>query len=173
VLTVALASASGWLKTIEVVMRARLARVSDQRAVTVLVELDGAVSGRLSGEAALAWWPRADILTAAGVAGRSEPRGAAWRTALVAGSRVHAARAWREEVAQVRSPLTEVLDAAFDGAEAGASESRAALASFALDDAVALFNEICDGNTGEDAHARATMMTAALADLDAAADGVT
>jgi energy-coupling factor transporter ATP-binding protein EcfA2 len=172
VLTVALANASLWPAAIETIMQARLADVSAERAVTVLVELNGAISGCLSGEAARAWWGRTDVLTAANVSGRLEPRGAAWRSALRAGWRVHAARAWREQVADVRSPLAALLDVAFDVAERRAAEARATLASFALEDAVTFVDEICDGETVDDARTRAALITAALADLDAAHESV-
>jgi hypothetical protein len=171
VVTISLTTARSWTNAVDAVMSARLRYVSGERSVTVLFELAGAVSGRLSGEAARAWWPRADVLAAAGVVGRAEPRGSAWRLAVRAAARMRASRAWRAQMADVTSPLDGLLETAFEGAEKEARAARAALLSMGLHDAVTAFDELCEAGRSEGVRERVTAITMAIADADASDRG--
>jgi hypothetical protein len=165
VVTISLTTARAWTSAVDAVMAARLRYVRGERSVTVLFELAGEVSGCLSGEAARAWWQRADVLAAAGVMGRAEPRGNAWRLAVRAAARVRASRAWRTQVADATSPLDGLLEAAFEGAEEDARAARTALLSMGSHDAVAAFDALCKTGTG--VHEQVTAIMVAMADADA------
>jgi hypothetical protein len=165
---VSLAAAEQWRDSRERVMAARRVSVDGERAVSVLFELRDAVSGCLSGEAALAWWPRFDVLAANGVAGRDEPRGLIWRLAVRVAARVRAAGTWRANVESIPSPISPLLGAAFENMDEQAATVRATLDSFGLAQAQALFDELCAVPPDDEHRAQVEAMTITLADLDAA-----
>lgn len=173
VITVQLESAAAWPAAIADVMDCRRTLIEAQRHVVVLASIRGAVSACLSGEAALAWWPRIAASATVGREARPEPRGLAWHRAVVVAAKLRVARRFLGalELSGRRTAMAELAVAAIDQIETEGAKARAALVVFGLTDAASTFDTLTlAAGPDELLRARVDKVALSAADLDAQVD---